>query len=60
MLLQLGLMFCCIKNGFLILNLLLCSKTYCGYCNRVKQLFTQLGASYKTIELDEGSKGTIS
>ncbi|XVE54976.1 hypothetical protein DITRI_Ditri03aG0124500 [Diplodiscus trichospermus] len=33
------------------------SKTYCGYCNRVKQLFTQLGASYKTIELDEGSDG---
>ncbi|XWS50938.1 hypothetical protein CRYUN_Cryun12cG0134100 [Craigia yunnanensis] len=33
------------------------SKTYCGYCNRVKQLFTQLGASYKTIELDEESDG---
>ncbi|XWS60750.1 hypothetical protein CRYUN_Cryun07bG0062600 [Craigia yunnanensis] len=33
------------------------SKTYCGYCNRVKQLFTQLGASYKIIELDEGSDG---
>ncbi|KAK8657049.1 hypothetical protein V6N13_035312 [Hibiscus sabdariffa] len=33
------------------------SKTYCGYCNRVKQLLTQLGASYKTIELDEESDG---
>ncbi|KAK9998717.1 hypothetical protein SO802_018320 [Lithocarpus litseifolius] len=29
------------------------SKTYCGYCKRVKQLLTQLGASYKIIELDE-------
>ncbi|KAE8726203.1 Glutaredoxin [Hibiscus syriacus] len=33
------------------------SKTYCGYCNRVKQLLTRLGASYKTIELDEESDG---
>ncbi|KAE8709629.1 Glutaredoxin [Hibiscus syriacus] len=33
------------------------SKTYCVYCNRVKQLLTQLGASYKTIELDEESDG---
>ncbi|KAH7510613.1 hypothetical protein FEM48_Zijuj05G0072600 [Ziziphus jujuba var. spinosa] len=32
------------------------SKTYCGYCKRVKQLLTQLGASYKVIELDEESK----
>lgn len=31
----------------------LCSKTYCGYCKRVKQLLTQLGASYKVIELDK-------
>ncbi|MBA0719079.1 hypothetical protein Golax_006786 [Gossypium laxum] len=29
------------------------SKTYCGYCNRVKQLFAQLKASYKAIELDQ-------
>ncbi|XP_039014034.1 glutaredoxin-like [Hibiscus syriacus] len=33
------------------------SKTYCGYCKRVKQLLTQLGASYKIIELDEESDG---
>ncbi|WRX18985.1 Glutaredoxin - like 10 [Theobroma cacao] len=33
------------------------SKTYCGYCNRVKQLFTQLGAAYKTIELNQESDG---
>ncbi|XP_020231194.1 glutaredoxin [Cajanus cajan] len=35
------------------------SKTYCGYCPRVKNLLTQLGASYKVIELDiegDGSK----
>ncbi|KAM7475517.1 hypothetical protein LguiB_022760 [Lonicera macranthoides] len=29
------------------------SKTYCGYCTRVKQLLSQLGATYKAIELDE-------
>ncbi|PON72224.1 Glutaredoxin [Parasponia andersonii] len=33
------------------------SKTYCGYCKRVKQLLTQLGATYKVIELDEESDG---
>ncbi|PQP99520.1 glutaredoxin [Prunus yedoensis var. nudiflora] len=33
------------------------SKTYCGYCKRVKQLLTQLGATYKVIELDEGTDG---
>lgn len=32
------------------------SKTYCGYCQRVKQLLTQLGASFKVLELDEMSK----
>ncbi|KAK3033503.1 hypothetical protein RJ639_032732 [Escallonia herrerae] len=34
------------------------SKTYCGYCKRVKQLFSQLGASYKVIELDEEGDGS--
>ncbi|VVB17824.1 unnamed protein product [Arabis nemorensis] len=33
------------------------SKTYCGYCQRVKQLLTQLGASFKVLELDEMSDG---
>ncbi|CAA2956015.1 glutaredoxin [Olea europaea subsp. europaea] len=33
------------------------SKTYCGYCKRVKQLFSQLNATYKVIELDEESDG---
>ncbi|KAI6682854.1 hypothetical protein NL676_028767 [Syzygium grande] len=33
------------------------SKTYCGYCKRVKQLLTQLGASYKVIELDKEGDG---
>ncbi|CAH8392934.1 unnamed protein product [Eruca vesicaria subsp. sativa] len=32
------------------------SKTYCGYCQRVKQLLTQLGATFKVLELDEMSK----
>ncbi len=33
------------------------SKTYCGYCKRVKDLLTQVGAAYKVIELDEESDG---
>ncbi|KAI3499437.1 hypothetical protein L1887_35237 [Cichorium endivia] len=34
------------------------SKTYCGYCKRVKQLFSELNASYKLFELDEESDGS--
>ncbi|XP_021684928.2 glutaredoxin [Hevea brasiliensis] len=34
------------------------SKTYCGYCKRVKQLLTQLGSSFKVIELNEESDGS--
>ncbi|PSR96702.1 Glutaredoxin-C1 like [Actinidia chinensis var. chinensis] len=34
------------------------SKTYCGYCTNVKQLLSQLGATYKVIELDEESDGS--
>ncbi|KAL0440990.1 UNVERIFIED_CONTAM: Glutaredoxin-C1 [Sesamum radiatum] len=33
------------------------SKTYCGYCNKVKQLFSQLKVTYEVIELDEESDG---
>ncbi|XP_047173490.1 glutaredoxin-like [Vigna umbellata] len=33
------------------------SKTYCGYCKRVKDLFLQLGASYKVFELDTERDG---
>ncbi|KAL2935958.1 Glutaredoxin [Bienertia sinuspersici] len=33
------------------------SKTYCGFCNRVKQLLKQLGASYQVLELDQESDG---
>ncbi|AES71494.1 putative thioredoxin-disulfide reductase [Medicago truncatula] len=33
------------------------SKTYCGYCNRVKDLLKQLGAAHKVIELDTESDG---
>ncbi|KAI5407109.1 Glutaredoxin-C1, variant 2 [Lathyrus oleraceus] len=28
------------------------SKTYCGYCKRVKDLLKQIGATYKVLELD--------
>lgn len=37
-----------------------CSKTYCGYCARVKQLLTKLGATYKVVELDVESKSKLS
>ncbi|KAK0596394.1 hypothetical protein LWI29_015299 [Acer saccharum] len=33
------------------------SKTYCGYCRKAKELLTQLGASFKVIELDEEKDG---
>ncbi|KAB2610219.1 glutaredoxin-like [Pyrus ussuriensis x Pyrus communis] len=33
------------------------SKTYCPFCVNVKQLLTQLGATYKAIELDKESDG---
>ncbi|XP_042498920.1 glutaredoxin [Macadamia integrifolia] len=33
------------------------SKTYCGYCTRVKQLLSKLGATYKVIELNSESDG---
>ncbi|KAK7301543.1 hypothetical protein RJT34_12409 [Clitoria ternatea] len=33
------------------------SKTYCGYCKRVKDLLNQLGASFKVIELDRENDG---
>lgn len=29
-----------------------CSKTYCSFCVRVKQLFANLGVTYKLLELD--------
>ncbi|KVI06354.1 glutaredoxin-like [Cynara cardunculus var. scolymus] len=33
------------------------SKTYCGFCKRMKQLFSELNVSYKLVELDEESDG---
>ncbi|KAL4378834.1 hypothetical protein GQ457_02G011940 [Hibiscus cannabinus] len=33
------------------------SKTYCPFCVDVKQLFHQVGASYKAMELDNESDG---
>ncbi|KAI4348182.1 hypothetical protein L6164_008936 [Bauhinia variegata] len=34
------------------------SKTYCPFCVDVKQLLTNLGATYKVIELDTESDGS--
>jgi thiol-disulfide isomerase/thioredoxin len=34
----------------------ICSKTYCPYCVRVKELLQQLGAKFKAVELDTESK----
>ena len=34
------------------------SKSYCPFCVKVKQLLSQLGASYKAIELDTESDGS--
>ncbi len=34
------------------------SKSYCPYCIQVKQLFRQLGFTYKAIELDTESDGS--
>ncbi|KAH9614190.1 hypothetical protein KSS87_017899 [Heliosperma pusillum] len=33
------------------------SKTYCGFCNRVKNLLKELGAAYQAIELDKEPDG---
>jgi hypothetical protein len=33
-----------------------CSKSYCPFCVRVKQLFEKLGATFKAIEMDVESK----
>ncbi|CAF1716598.1 glutaredoxin-C1 isoform X2 [Brassica napus] len=33
------------------------SKTYCGYCQKVKRLLTQLGADFEVLELDEMRDG---
>ncbi|KAI4341393.1 hypothetical protein MLD38_026123 [Melastoma candidum] len=35
------------------------SKTYCGYCRRVKELLTQAGAVYKAIDLDLERDGDL-
>ncbi|MCL7032101.1 hypothetical protein MKW94_029862 [Papaver nudicaule] len=34
------------------------SKSYCPFCVQVKQLLSQLGASFKAIELDKESDGS--
>lgn len=35
-----------------------CSKSSCPFCVRVKQLLTQLKATYKVVELDQESDGS--
>ncbi|KAK3439941.1 hypothetical protein EUGRSUZ_B00280 [Eucalyptus grandis] len=35
------------------------NKTYCGYCQRVKHLLTQLGVSYKVVKLDKEGDGAV-
>ncbi|KAF2316351.1 hypothetical protein GH714_041692 [Hevea brasiliensis] len=34
------------------------SKTYCPYCTSVKKLLDELGANYKTVELDTEGDGS--
>ncbi|KAL2528976.1 Glutaredoxin-C2 [Forsythia ovata] len=34
------------------------SKSYCPYCARVKKLLTEIGASFKAVELDTESDGS--
>ncbi|KAF5457271.1 hypothetical protein F2P56_021384 [Juglans regia] len=34
------------------------SKTYCPYCAKVKQLLTQVGATFKAVELDSEIDGS--
>ncbi|KAF8399215.1 hypothetical protein HHK36_015080 [Tetracentron sinense] len=36
----------------------LLSKSYCPFCDKVKQLLSQLGATYKAVELDAESDGS--
>ncbi|OAY29720.1 glutaredoxin [Manihot esculenta] len=34
------------------------SKTYCPFCTTVKKLFDEVGAKYKTVELDTENDGS--
>merc|ERR1712212_486666 len=38
----------CIKDN----KIMIFSKSYCPFCNRVKELFKQIGVEYSAIELD--------
>lgn len=48
-----------VLDGLVGLSLVFYSKTFCPYCTRVKKLLTQLGASYKVVELDAESKSSF-
>ncbi|KAK9902339.1 hypothetical protein M0R45_001728 [Rubus argutus] len=39
-------------------SVIIFSKSYCPLCVTVKQLFSQLGANFKAIELDQESDGS--
>ncbi|KAL3748207.1 hypothetical protein ACJRO7_009443 [Eucalyptus globulus] len=47
------------KEISLLAPVVVFSKTYCGYCQRVKRLLTQLGVSYKVVELDKEGDGDV-
>ena len=39
-------------------SIMIFSKSYCPFCNKVKQMFSDKGLSFKSIELDEmGQQG---
>ncbi|ORX92027.1 glutaredoxin [Basidiobolus meristosporus CBS 931.73] len=46
-----------IKNSIGENSVLIFSKSYCPYCARAKELFTNLKVAYKAIELDECESG---
>ncbi|GAB2289498.1 glutaredoxin [Dionaea muscipula] len=46
-----------VKNIVSSTPLVIFSKTYCTYCNKVKALFKQLGAASQVVELDIENDG---
>lgn len=39
-------------------SIMIFSKSYCPFCNKVKQMFTDKGLTFKSVELDEmGQQG---
>ncbi|XP_067846744.1 glutaredoxin 2 [Heptranchias perlo] len=46
-----------IRNQVLRNCVVIFSKTYCPYCTKAKNLFEEIGANFKAIELDQRSDG---